>query len=183
MWCDIKNYEGLYQVSNTGLVKSLRRTIVQSNGKVITQPEKILKSAYNKSGYEFVALCKDGKCTSTRIHRLVALHFIDNPEGLPQVNHIDSNKKNNDVENLEWCTAKQNMDHSYSIGSHSYFSEDHPNGKMVYLVVSGCLFRFNNATQASKALQMNPASVSKAINRGGALSKKSVNPYYIIENQ
>ena len=100
IWKDIKGYEGLYQVSNKGRVKSLnyRRT-----GK-----EGILKGKPDKDGYLRVGLCKNKKQKPFYIHRLVAKAFLPNPNNLPEVNHIDENKENNHVENLEWCDRKYN---------------------------------------------------------------------------
>ena len=100
IWKDIKGYEGLYQVSNKGHVKSLnyRRT-----GK-----EGILKGRLDKDGYLRVGLCKNKKQKPFYIHRLVAKAFLPNPNNLPEVNHIDENKENNHVENLEWCDRKYN---------------------------------------------------------------------------
>ena len=101
IWKDIKGYEGKYMVSNLGRFKSLnyRRT-----GK-----EKILEGYPDKDGYLYVNLCKDGKGKQCMIHRLVAMAFIPNPDNLPEVNHIDENKQNNYVENLEWCSKSYNM--------------------------------------------------------------------------
>ena len=97
IWKDIEGYEGLYQISNKGRVKSLKW------GK-----ERILKPGITSSGYLKVLLCKNGMIKHIKIHRLVANAFITNPENKPQVNHKDENKFNNSVNNLEWSTAKEN---------------------------------------------------------------------------
>ena len=107
IWKDIEGYEGLYQVSSEGRIKSLSR--LTSNGRKIA--EKILKPSNNGWGYLQVILCKDGKHINHRIHRLVAQAFIPNPENKPEVNHIDENKENNNVDNLEWVTSKENSNH------------------------------------------------------------------------
>lgn len=99
-WLDIAEYEGLYQISSLGRVKSLRNN-------------KILKpSLTTKKEYLGVSLCKDGKVKRFVIHRLVAKMFIDNPNNYCCVNHKDQNKTNNCVENLEWCTASYNVKYS-----------------------------------------------------------------------
>lgn len=97
IWRDIEGYEGLYQVSNKGHVKSLKW------GK-----ERILRPMINSSGYLKVQLYKNTAHQYRYIHRLVAITFIQNPDNKPQVNHKDENKLNNCVENLEWSTAKEN---------------------------------------------------------------------------
>jgi hypothetical protein len=99
-WKDVKDYEYLYQISNLGNVKSLH----YSGGK----KEKILKFSKDKDGYLQVNLTKNKKHKNYKVHRLVALNFIPNPDNLPQVNHKDENKQNNKVDNLEWCTNKYN---------------------------------------------------------------------------
>lgn len=100
---DIEGYEGLYQVSNKGRVKSLN---YKRSGKT-----KILKPQNHKNGYLFVGLTKNNKRTHYLIHKLVAQSFIPNPNNLPQCNHLDENKHNNCVNNLCWCTAKENMNY------------------------------------------------------------------------
>ena len=107
IWRDIQGYEGYYQVSNRGRVKSLER-IDNNNHKV---KEKILKMVSDKDGYLIINLYKNGKHKTCRIHRLVANAFLENPNNYPQINHLDENPKNNHVNNLNWCTAKQNNNH------------------------------------------------------------------------
>ena len=100
IWRDIKGYEGLYQISNKGRVKSLY------NGS-----ERILKSHDNGAGYLNVILYKNTAFQSIYIHSLVAIAFVPNPDNLPEVNHKDENKKNNCVENLEWMTRRDNINY------------------------------------------------------------------------
>lgn len=107
VWKDIKGYEGLYQISDYGRIKSFYRT---------TTHTRILKERTHRDGYLYVGLYKNGKTTTAKSHRLVALYFIPNPENKPQVNHKDGNKLNNNVENLEWCTAAENARHAVDTG-------------------------------------------------------------------
>ena len=110
-WKDIKNYEGLYQVSNLGNVKSLERN--KSNGKGLVKiDEKILTQNITNWGYCKVALYKNGARKYYKVHRLVAEAFIPNPNNKEQINHIDGNKLNNNVNNLEWNTRIENMNHA-----------------------------------------------------------------------
>ena len=100
-WKDIKDYEGLYQISNKGRIRN-------SEGK-------ILKAVKYNCGYLLVGLYKDGKQTKKLVHRLVAEAFIPNPQNLPQVNHKDEDKENNSVSNLEWCDAKYNTNYGTGV--------------------------------------------------------------------
>ena len=93
IWADVPGYNGTYQVSTMGRVRG----------------RKILKPDHTKDGYLLAQFCKDGKRQKVRINRLVAIAFIPNPEGLPQVNHKNECKTDNRVENLEWVTPKQNI--------------------------------------------------------------------------
>ena len=108
---DIKGWEGLYQVSNLGNVKSLERTIRNGRG-YYKIPERILKAGTNKQGYLQVHLYREGKRKSCRIHRLVADAFLENPNNLPEVNHKDEDKENNKAENLEWCSHSYNSSYN-----------------------------------------------------------------------
>jgi len=113
-WID--GYENLYKVSNYGNVK----TYNWRNSK----REAILKPVKTKNGYLQVALQKDGKLKSFKVHRLVALTFLDNQFNKSQVNHIDCNKSNNKIDNLEWCTPKENTAHSIKMGTFSFQSSE-----------------------------------------------------------
>jgi hypothetical protein len=108
-WKDIQGYENLYQVSNFGRVKSL------GNGKSGNSKERILKQGINKQNYFSVDLCKEGKKKTYRVNRLVAQAFLLNPNNYPCVNHIDENKQNNCVSNLEWCTYQYNNSYGTKI--------------------------------------------------------------------
>lgn len=110
-WRDIEGYEGLYQVSNEGRVKSLER-YVEWRGTIKHQSERILKPLENnRGGYLVVCLCKNSKVKTYTVHRLVASAFIENYEELPCVNHKDEDKTNNNVDNLEWCTYEYNINY------------------------------------------------------------------------
>ena len=120
IWKDIKGYEGLYQVSNYGRVRSLDRIIVDNwctrkfKGKVLNPTEH-----NGKQPYLYVALSKQGKAKKVFVHQLVAEAFVPNPENKPQVNHKDGNPKNNKASNLEWVTNAENTQHAYNTGLNS----------------------------------------------------------------
>lgn len=110
---DIPGYEGIYQVSNLGTVRSLER--ISKQGHHLN--EYTFKKKYDKYGYVYVVLSQgSGKGKQWRVHRLVALTFIPNPENKPYVNHIDGIKDHNSIDNLEWCTAKENTQHAVRTG-------------------------------------------------------------------
>lgn len=100
IWCPIKGYEGLYEVSDQGMVKSIGY-----------DKERILKTVRMTNGYLKVNLCKNGETKTFKVHRLVAKTFIPNPQNLPEVNHKDEDKENNSVQNLEWCDQKYNINY------------------------------------------------------------------------
>lgn len=108
IWKPIPEYEGYYEVSNTGKVKSLTRTIIDKNGVQYTYIGKEKTPSIANHGYYSVTLYKQHQTKTFLIHRLVALVFLPNPNNLPFVNHKDENKLNNNVENLEWCSQEYN---------------------------------------------------------------------------
>ena len=112
VWKDIQDFEGLYQVSSFGRVKSLARLRQTRNGRFAPKRELILKQKISKSGYCVLNLCKNSVKYHFSVHRLVAQAFLENPEHKPTVNHKDSNKLNNSVSNLEWSTSTEQMNHA-----------------------------------------------------------------------
>ena len=108
VWRDIEGYEGLYQVSNQGRVKSLERKAKHWCGGERIQKERILKPGNDRGGYLLVTLCAGGKPKTLKVHRLVCQAFHENPDNKPQVNHINEDKADNRACNLEWTTAMEN---------------------------------------------------------------------------
>lgn len=119
VWKDIKGYEGLYQVSNMGRVKSLKRKSRNLNN----EEDRILKHAVNKFGYCHFSLSKFNESKTMTMHRVVAKYFIPNPKNKPCVNHINGIKTDNKVENLEWVTYSENMKHAYKKGLNKQIGE------------------------------------------------------------
>lgn len=129
IWKDIKGYEGLYQVSNMGRVKTLNYNH--------TGMERVLKESPARGGYKKVILCRENKCKTYQTHRLVAEAFIPNPEGKPCTDHINTIRTDNRVENLRWVTRKENQNNPLSLehmteaqklrgNRYCKFGKDHP---------------------------------------------------------
>lgn len=134
IWKDIEGYENKYQVSNLGRIKSLKNRYGYR--------EKILNPPLTKKGYKRITLTLNGKKKNYMIHRLVAQAFIPNPNNLPQVNHIDGNKTNNRVNNLEWCTNGENQIHAWKNGLNKgatgmFLGANNPRSKKVLCVTTG----------------------------------------------
>lgn len=114
IWKPIKNYEGYYEISNLGRVKSLDRFVKQKNH-FIHRQECIKQSRIDANGYYVVTLCKDRKSISTYIHRLLAEAFIPNPDNKPCVDHINTITTDNSLENLRWVTAEENSNNCLTL--------------------------------------------------------------------
>jgi hypothetical protein len=119
IWKDIPNYEGLYQASNLGNIKALEK--IRATGRnrttIRTYPEKIIKpSNCSKTKYFTVTLCKYGKIECSTVHKLIALTFLEKKHTDQCVNHIDCNRLNNKLHNLEWCTLSHNSTEAFLSG-------------------------------------------------------------------
>ena len=133
IWKDIKGYEGFYQVSTLGRVKSLSRKIWNGSGWK-TSKEFIMSAPIDSVGYPVVALQAKPRKRYVRVHRLVAETFIPNPENYRVVNHLDLDKTNNNVTNLEWCTHKHNIEDARNKGAFK-------NMIMVKIIETGQIFK------------------------------------------
>lgn len=129
IWKDVVGYEGKYQVSSFGNVKSLSRLVPNSRGGFKTIPTKILKPGMGTSGYLGVNLADSGSKTYM-IHRLVTIAFISNEENKEYVNHKDGIKTNNHISNLEWTTPSENTTHAYDNKLNQNYGENNPTSKL-----------------------------------------------------
>lgn len=156
----IVGYEGLYEISNTGSVKVLPRLKINGTGSCIRK-EAIRKPSTHKLGYKLITLIKGGKPKTLSVHRLVAMHFIPNPNNLPVVNHIDFNPSNNCVSNLEWVTAKENVAHNWR-NNRIDITKQHSNRKHVIDENSGQVYY--SIAKAAKAINMDTSVLSLRLN-------------------
>lgn len=152
IWKDVEGYEGLYQVSNLGRVKSL------GNNK--NRKEKIMKISKNKDGYLYIDFHRNGKHKKFLIHRLVAQTFLDNPNNLPQVNHKDENPTNNSVDNLEWCNSKYNNNY----GTRNNKASNTLSKPILQFTKTGEFIRkWDSATQVKKEIGINQGDISNCL--------------------
>lgn len=160
IWKDIEGYEGKYQISNLGNVKSIFR-VVKSGVKHTTTriyEEKIMKQSLNRKGYCIISLYSNNGLKNNIVHRLVANAFIPNPHNLPQVNHKDENKLNNTVENLEWCDAKYNNNYGSRNLKHSKSKSE----KIIQKDLNGKFIKeWESATEVERQLGYDASSIRK----------------------
>lgn len=145
-WKLIKNYEGLYEVSNLGRIRSLDKLVKGRKGTEYIKKGKILKQIKHVNGYMKIGLTKDGKRKTFLVHRLVAEAFISNPENKPYIDHINTIRDDNRVENLRWATASENQYNELTTikkkeykGEKCYWygksGEDNPRSKKLYNLI------------------------------------------------
>lgn len=128
VWKDIVGFEGVYEISGSGIIRSKDRVCVDSMGRRRFRKGQVLNPDVAPNGYYRVTLAKNGRKVQKYLHRLLASHFIPNPDNLPQVNHKDGNKLNCSLDNLEWVTVKDNVIHAYQNGLiHHIEGKAHPN--------------------------------------------------------
>ncbi len=161
IWKDIEGYEGDYQVSNLGRVKSLPKECFNGKGYFIRNGC-ILKPIKSKKGY-FNVWCRKN---IFKVHRLVAKAFIPNPQNLPQVNYIDGDKANNFVSNLEWVTDGENLLHAYRVlGRKQKTGKNHPHSRAVKQLKDGIVINtFETLTEAARITGFHHSGISMCCN-------------------
>lgn len=117
-WKDIKGYEGAYQVSNTGIVRSLDRLVAGRSGRIAVKKGCVINGCISKFGYRKMWLSANGKTRYYFLHRIIAAAFIKNKESKPFINHKNAIKLDNSISNLEWCTSSENQLHAHKMGLH-----------------------------------------------------------------
>lgn len=190
IWKDIKGYEGLYQVSNLGRVRSLDRTVSYCGrtrkffGKILIEDDESIQS-YQR--YVSVDLCKNGGERHYLVHRLVADAFLPNPENKPTVNHINGHKHNNHLDNLEWATWSENNSHAFRIGlnttdpnkSGATKVSNEVTSKPVYCVETDIMYK--SISECARVLDIYSSSITRSLQRGGTTVKSKGKRYTFKE--
>lgn len=165
IWKDIRGYEGLYQISNLGRVKSLER-FRPNHAKIQKVEEKIKQARSDTQGYQCVDLYRNNTQKTIRVHRLVAEAFVENTDGKETVNHKDGDKTNNRVENLEWATAKEQNEHLYRNRlkseegiNKSILAMNRANSKKVICINTQSIY--SSASEAARKINVSPSLVMR----------------------
>lgn len=159
-WLDVPGFENLYRVSDRGNIYSISRNGTKGG---------LLKQHLDRYGYKKVVLYKNNKPHYFTVHRLVAMTFIDNPDGFETVNHINGDKENNSVENLEWLSKKDNLKHSYK--SNLQRLKNQP--IIATRVSDGKEFRFFSQKETARKLGIHQRSIWRAMEQ-----KRTLHGYY-----
>lgn len=171
IWKDVTGFEGFYQVSTLGRVRSLDRKIVGKDGFPRLHKGRVMSPGVIH-GYKFLYLNKNGVKKRWYVHRLVASEFIPNPKGYPQINHKDEDRGNNQVDNLEWCTSKYNNNY----GGHAKRSGEGISIPVVCLdMLNMAIYKFSSSKAASDRFGLDTGHVAKVI-----LGKSTNHKQYIF---
>lgn len=168
-WKSITGFEGLYKISTKGRVKSLSRKVYNQNGPYQIR-ERILKTTLN-DGYVYCKLYKEAVQHTIRVHRLVAKAFMPNPENKPRVNHLNSVRNDNRIENLEWATISEDLKHAYKYGNKvsnfvnkGKFGDDHPMSvaRYQYRLNGEFVARYGSSGEAERMTGISYKSIMEA---------------------
>lgn len=174
-WKDIKGFEGIYQVSNYGIIKSLDRYDSRNR----FRKGRIMPLLLNTDGYFQLKLCKDGRYNTVAVHRIVAKHFLEYPiDGkIYEVNHIDRDRTNNRVDNLEYLTHKENVRHSSITGSYSRFGDRNSRAVKILMTdnLTGNKIKFNTIDDCCKCLKEEMQTETKETSIRDSIRKCLIN--------
>ena len=174
-WRDVVGYEGKYEVSDKGNIRSVKRTITRSNGHKFWIKSTIRRTSIHCSGYEIVSLSNDCKSKTKRVHRLVAEAFLSNKDNKKCVNHKDGNKLNNKLENLEWVTHSENLNHAYE-------NELRKNGASIILIDEKNNERkFRSEVKASLFLGRSKGYLWTMLNRGHSVTTSIHGEKFVVK--
>lgn len=170
-WANVRGYEGLYKISNYGRLKHLPFSVYGLNSPCVNVEEKIKKPNLMSKGYYVYELWKENKRKVFLLHRLLASIFIPNPLMLPQINHIDGNKQNNNISNLQWCTPRENTIHAIKVlgvanGRNYKFGKEHYRSKPVCAVNENgeILMKFDCMQDAYRQTGIRESGISSCVN-------------------
>lgn len=165
VWKDIQGYEGYYQINNIGEVRSLDRHITHSNGSRFRYKGRMMTPWINSSGYYEIRLSKNGNTKSLKVHRLVAIAFIPNPHGLPEVNHKNEIKTDNYVGNLEWCTSEYNINYGKrSVKAKKSITNSKGVSCVAIRISDGTTREFESIREASRSLDIKREQIRAVLN-------------------
>lgn len=162
IWKDIKGYEGIYQISNTGKVISLDRIIYTKDNRQYFYKGGLKEYTEDKDGYLRVGLNKENKQKTVGVHRLVAEAFIPNPDNLPEVNHKDENKKNNCVDNLQWVEQIDNIQYGTRAQRMAQTQKNNPARSYKVLCVETGI-EYPSMAEAGRQLGINKGNIANTI--------------------
>lgn len=162
IWIDIVGYEGYYQVSDLGNIRSIDRIINHPSKGAMRRKSKMLSPAPNGKGYLTVVLCKNGINKTLVVHRIVAKCWIPNPHNNIQVNHINGEKRDNKIINLEWCDNSYNMNHAISIGL--FDNKVKGNMKPIILIKDNITISFKSGKMAATYINTSSGAIGNVLN-------------------
>ena len=181
IWKPVHGFEGYYEVSNLGQVRSLSRIYYSDyfrNGRNVDG--KILRQTKNKiTGYMSVMLSKDGIRQRCHVHRLVAIAFLPNPNNLPQVNHKDQVRENNSVDNLEWCDVSYNTTYADAVEKHreGFLKSGYAKRIYQYTEDGELVGEYRNGEEAARATGLNGRNIRYATKGIGSLGYSNEHKY------
>ena len=161
IWSGIKGFESSYKISNYGRVRSLDKIVISKNNSSRVIRGRVMKAFLEKAGYYRLRLFSNGKTRKDTIHKFVGEKFVSNPHNKPQINHKNGIKTDNRAVNLEWVTAKENMQHAFDIGLSSKKNQETP----VAIIKNGIVIKkFKSQAVASRQTGATQQGISKCCN-------------------